>query len=121
MRNKLLASFLLGFYLVVSIPTAQAVDLPVLTWERGKEHNIVLGGSNVKSWQMVLHSTNQKDIVFNKSKPNKRGFIVFSLNVPADYQLGTYTIQSKQAGSRFSTSRKDESYIFQTFLHTCTV
>ncbi len=99
MRNKLLAVFLLGFYLVVSIPTAQAADLPVLTWERGKEHNIVLGGSNVKSWQMVLHSTNQKDIAFNKSKPNKRGFIVFSLNVPADYQLGTYTIQTKQAGS----------------------
>jgi hypothetical protein len=96
MRNKLLAAFLLGFYLVVSIPTAKAADLPVLTWERGKEHNIVLGGSNVQSWQMVLHSTNKADLVFNKSKPNKRGFIVFSLNVPADYELGTYTVQTKQ-------------------------
>jgi hypothetical protein len=96
MRNKLLAGFLLGFYLVVSIPTAKAADLPVLTWERGKEHNIVLGGSNVQSWQMVLHSTNKTDLVFNKSKPNKRGFIVFSLNVPADYELGTYTVQTKQ-------------------------
>jgi hypothetical protein len=61
MRTKLLAAFLLGFYLVVSIPTAKAADLPVLTWERGKEHNIVLGGSNVQSWQMVLHSTNKAD------------------------------------------------------------
>lgn len=95
MRNKFIAALLLGFYLVISMPAAKAADLPVLTWERGKEHNIILGGNSARNWQMIVHSTNGTDLLFNKSKPNKRGFIVFSLNIPADYPLGTYTIQTK--------------------------
>jgi hypothetical protein len=79
------------------MPSAKAADLPVLTWERGKEHNIVLGGNTARNWQMIVHSTNGSDLIFNKSKPNKRGFIVFSLNIPGDYPLGTYTIQTKSA------------------------
>jgi len=97
MRNKVISALLLGFYLVLSMPAAKAADLPVLTWERGKEHNIVLGGNTARNWQMIVHSTNGSDLIFNKSKPNKRGFIVFSLNIPGDYPLGTYTIQTKSA------------------------
>ena len=94
MRNKFVAALLLGFYFVLNIPSASAADLPVLTWERGKEHNIVLGGNTAENWQIILHSTTAPDLTFTKSKPNARGYIVFSTNISADFPLGTYTIQT---------------------------
>jgi hypothetical protein len=97
MRNKFVAALLLGFYALLSIPAASAADLPVLTWERGKEHNIVLGGNIARNWQIVLHSEKATDLKFSKSTPNSRGYIVFSANIPADYPLGTYTLETSDA------------------------
>ena len=37
-----------GIALVMSVPVASAADIPVLTWEKGKEHNIVLGGNGIE-------------------------------------------------------------------------
>jgi hypothetical protein len=95
MRNKFAAALLMGFYFLLNIPAASATDIPVLTWERGKEHNIVLGGNISQNWQIVLHSENKPDLAFSKSSPNARGYIVFSTNIPADYPLGTYTVETK--------------------------
>ena len=44
-----------GIALIMSVPVASAADIPVLTWEKGKEHNIVLGGNGiVKDWKIQL-------------------------------------------------------------------
>jgi len=45
--NKLIATVIAGIALVLSAPVATAADIPVLTWEKGKEHNIVLGGNGI--------------------------------------------------------------------------
>jgi len=43
--------------LIMSVPVASAADIPVLTWEKGKEHNIVLGGNGiVRDWNIQLNS-----------------------------------------------------------------
>jgi hypothetical protein len=55
MRAKFFALALVAITLGFSIPQASAADVPLLTWERGKEQNIVLGGGAItNNWQIVL-------------------------------------------------------------------
>ena len=103
MRNKLTSILLVIFFSLGSTPLAHATDLPVLTWERGKEHNITLGGNTAQNWQIIMHSQGGNDLTFNKSKPNNRGFIVFSINIPSDYPLGNYTIQTNKNTANATT------------------
>ena len=68
MLNKFFASLLIAF-ITISIAPAHAEDIPVLTWEKGKEHNIVLGGnSQVKNWKIQLTSTTGETLDFKQSK-----------------------------------------------------
>ena len=99
MRSKFLALPLVGLFVFFQAPTAIAADLPVLTWERGKVHNITLGGYAAQNWQIVLHANNSTDLLFEKSKPNKRGFVVFSKMIPSDFPTGNYFLQASQNAS----------------------
>ena len=103
MRNRLTSLFLTIFFIFGSVPYAQATDLPVLTWERGKEHNITLGGNAAQNWQIILHSENGNDLTFHKSKADKKGFIVFSATIPANFPLGNYTIQTNKDATKSIT------------------
>jgi hypothetical protein len=77
MLNKLFASILLAF-VAISMAPAQAADIPVLTWEKGKEHNIVLGGnSGVKNWKIQLASTTGETLDFRQSKLDPKGLCGF--------------------------------------------
>jgi len=99
MRNKLIATGLLGFFAFLNSPAALAVDTPILTWERGKEHNIVLGGNtNVADWKIQLVSPNQESLAFHMSKQNANGYVVYSVNIPSTYKLGIYTVETSGAG-----------------------
>ena len=100
MWNKLFASLLLGIFSIASIPSAKAADIPVLSWERGKEHNIVLGGnSSIKQWQISLISKTQNPIKFRASTRNPNGYVVYSINVPSNYPVGVYTVQTEGSGT----------------------
>ena len=88
--------------LVMSVPVASAADIPVLTWEKGKEHNIVLGGNGiVKDWKIQLKSDRGTPLDFTKSRVDARGFVVFSVNIPDSYESGIYSVEtnSTQEGS----------------------
>ena len=77
MRVKFFALALIAVNLCLSIPQASAVDVPLLTWERGKEQNIVLGGGAITNdWQIVLVQKNEVILKFSKSKLNKEGLVV---------------------------------------------
>jgi hypothetical protein len=95
MRNKIFAALLSTFFLALNMPMAPAADVPVLTWERGKEHNIILGGSNAQGWDIVLHKSGSKDLAFSKSKANNRGFVVFSINIPNNFPLDSYLVETQ--------------------------
>ena len=72
MRVKFFALALIGAFMGLAIPQASAVDVPLLTWERGKEQNIVLGGGAITNdWQIVLVQKNEVILKFSKSKINK--------------------------------------------------
>lgn len=74
---------------------AHAEDIPVLTWEKGKEHNIVLGGnSGVKSWKIQLISDTGAPLDFKQSKLDPKGYVVFSVQIPDSYPSGVYTVET---------------------------
>jgi hypothetical protein len=92
MLNKLFAGFLIAFT-TLSMAPAYAEDIPVLTWEKGKEHNIVLGGnSQVRNWKIQLTSTAGETLDFKQSKLDPKGYVVFSVQIPDTYESGVYTV-----------------------------
>ena len=81
--------------LFFATPTAQAADIPFLTWENGKQQAIVLGGpSSSTDWTMSLVGENTKPLVFKASTKNSEGFYVFSIDLPTDLAPGAYRIET---------------------------
>jgi hypothetical protein len=98
MLNKLFTGLLIAF-MTLSMAPAHAEDIPVLTWEKGKEHNIVLGGnSQVKNWKIQLNSTTGETLDFKQSKLDPKGYVVFSVQIPDSYASGVYTVVTTGVG-----------------------
>ena len=96
--NKLLATLVAGIALLLSAPVASAADIPVLTWEKGKEHNIVLGGNGiVNNWRIELESLDNSPLVFKKSRVDDRGFVVYSVNIPDSFPSGIFNVVTTNA------------------------
>jgi hypothetical protein len=96
--NKLLATLGAGVALLLSAPVASAADIPVLTWEKGKEHNIVLGGNGiVNNWKIQLESLGNPPLVFKKSRVDDRGFVVYSVNIPDSFPSGIFNVVTTNA------------------------
>jgi hypothetical protein len=82
----------------MSAPVASAADIPVLTWEKGKEHNIVLGGNGiVNNWKIQLESLGNPPLVFKKSRVDNRGFVVYSVNIPDSFPSGIFNVVTTNA------------------------
>lgn len=89
---------MVGIALVMSAPVVSAADIPVLTWEKGKEHNIVLGGNGiVKDWKIQVSGGQATPLDLTKSRVDGRGFVVFSVDIPENYPSGIYTVTTKSA------------------------
>jgi hypothetical protein len=96
--NKLLATLVAGIALLLNAPVASAADIPVLTWEKGKEHNIVLGGNGiVNNWKIELESLDNSPLVFKKSRVDDRGFVVYSVNIPDSFPSGIFNVVTTNA------------------------
>jgi hypothetical protein len=98
MKNnlKLVSATFLAIFLVLSLAPANAQDIPLLTWEKGKVQSVVLGGGETsKSWKVYLKSQENSVTELSSSTANTNGFIVYSLNVPRDLATGAYSIVTK--------------------------
>ena len=85
MSKRLLSLLLVSLYLLLTSPSANALEIPLLTWERGKVQNIVVGdASQQKNWTIKLLSEKNVEITFTNSRENSRGFIVYSGQLPAN-------------------------------------
>jgi hypothetical protein len=97
-RIKFLALLLIS--LLLSPIAAQAFDIPLLTWERGRQQQVVLGGgAYTNSWKVTLEGNGVDPLTFSASKKNDAGYVVYSLTIPADLPLGAYTITTVGEGS----------------------
>lgn len=88
--------FALLLITVFAAPTAaQAFDVPLLTWERGRVQQVVLGGgAYTANWVVTLEGEGMPPLTFTRSEPNEAGYVVYSLNVPSDLPIGAYSVQT---------------------------
>lgn len=101
--NKALRIVGILLAIFIATPTAQAADIPFLTWENGKQQAIVLGGpSSSTEWKMALVGENTKPLVFNVSSRNSQGFYVFSIDLPIDLTPGAYRIETTGTDGKVS-------------------
>jgi hypothetical protein len=100
MKSKNFALVLLLAFFAAIVPNASAAEIPLLSWERGKQQNIVLGGpSNGSGWKIFLIAEGQADREFSASLPNSAGYIVYSIDLPKDLPLGGYAVEARSKGA----------------------
>jgi len=85
MKSKKFSFAILIAIFAAVMPSASAVDIPLLTWERGKQQNIILGGpSTGNGWKIFFVAEGQADRELSASLPNSAGFIVYSIDIPKE-------------------------------------
>ena len=97
-RLKVIALALIA--LLISPVAANAFDIPLLTWERGREQQVVLGGgAYTQKWVVTLEGNGVEAKTFRASEKNDAGYVVYSLFIPADLPTGAYSIVTNGEGS----------------------
>ena len=98
-RAKVVAAFALLFTFLAP-NFASAVDIPLLTWERGRVQEVVLGGGAYDNkWVVTLEGEGISPLTFTPSSPNPAGYIVYSLSLPDDFPTGGYVINAVGKGA----------------------
>lgn len=96
----ILAIFTLG----LGAPAASAADIPLLTWERGKEQNIVMGNTDIPStWTIRLVGDGYQPLTFRVSTKGADGTVVYSVQIPIEMPLGIYSVQVFDTQGQLST------------------
>lgn len=86
---------LLLISLFVGAPAANAADIPLLTWERGRIQQVVVGGGAVENeWQMTLEGMGITPKQFTRSNQSSAGYAIFTIQLPDDLPTGGYTVVS---------------------------
>jgi len=97
-----LKAFILGslaLFFVLTPAISQAVEIPVLTWEKGRVQEIILGDtSNTTNWKLELVSESTELIQFIGSSQNESGFYVYSAVIPNDLPEGAYRLETSGDG-----------------------
>lgn len=97
--SRVVSIFVLASFLFSILPT-YASEIPLLSWERGKSQNVVLGsGDENKEWRVILKSKDHEYFELRPSLSNKAGFKVYSINIPRDLPMGAYSIVTSAKNS----------------------
>ena len=97
-RIKIIALALIA--LVLSPSLATAADIPLLTWERGRQQQVVVAEGDLnRSWTVLLEGNGVDPLAFSGSKKDANGYVVFSLSIPNDFPLGSYSVSATPTGS----------------------
>ena len=105
MKNKYASYVLFAFiFLFIGSSAAAAVDVPDLSWERGRQQSVTLGG-DTKSvlWKISLDGFG-KSLPFSRSSINDSGFIVYSIEIPENLPVGRYQIVVRGPNTADTTS-----------------
>ena len=93
MIKRIVAALFITFFLFQVSPPAQAVEIPTLTWERGKEQSVVMGAiSAQEAWKVKLLRPGSPQVTLGASSLNSSGFAVYSAVLPENLPLGEYTV-----------------------------
>lgn len=104
MKSKVFVTNLLAvIFLLLVTPIAAALDTPELTWDRGRQQSITLGGNTSSQlWQIKLEGAG-KSLKFDQSSKNKDGFIVYTIDIPQDLPVDRYKVLVYSQATAVST------------------
>ena len=92
MIKRVIFLFLAVFFAAFTQP-AFAVDLPLKTWEAGKQHAIVVSGPGASDeWTLSLIGENSEPRPFKLSGKSAKGVYVFSIDLPRTLPVGAYVV-----------------------------
>ena len=102
MSKKLLV--LIAALLFIS-PTASAIttlNVPLLTWEAGKQQVVVLGGPGSNgAWKMEFEGEDIEPLQFKQTRRDGKGAFLYTLDLPKDLTPGAYVVQAvEENGNR---------------------
>ena len=94
-RSKALLFFILLLQ-VVGFSAALGADTPTLTWERGRQQTITLGGDTAtKLWKLTLVNSAGESVPLNRSSANSAGFYMYSIDLADDFKVGEYSVKTQ--------------------------
>jgi hypothetical protein len=98
--RHLVKSLVFVLLTMIALPySAIAADIPLLTWERGREQQVVIAEGDLnRDWQVTLEGNGQSPIEFIGSTKDSKGFVVHSVSIPADLPLGSYSVVAIEDG-----------------------
>ena len=100
--TKLSARLLLALttFFALTPLEANALEVPILTWERGRTQEVVLGDTNSnKDWKLQLIGENSNPVTFTPSTKNEAGYLVYVAEIPANLPTGAYSLESSGGGT----------------------
>ena len=93
MRCAKRISFFFLILLFIGAKPAYSLEIPELTWERGKTLNVVLGGNSENlGWDIYLENDQVEPLMFSRSLGNSSDFFVYSISLPRDLPTGQYEL-----------------------------
>jgi len=94
--KKFFTLCLVAVFTVGPASTAVAADIPLLTWERGRIQQVVVGGGAIENnWEMTLEGPGIDSLPFKRSNQASSGYAIFTIELPDDLPAGGYTVVSK--------------------------
>lgn len=95
MNKKLLVFIAALFFISPSANAATTLNVPLLTWEAGKQQVIVLGGPGSNgAWKMQFEGENIDPLQFKQTRKDGKGAFLYTLDLPKDLTPGAYVVQA---------------------------
>lgn len=87
---------LIFLFQILGLSAAFSADTPTLTWERGRQQTITLGGDTAtKLWKLTLVNTTGHAWPLTRSSANSAGFFIYSIDLADDFKVGDYSVQTE--------------------------
>jgi hypothetical protein len=94
--KKFFTLCLVAVFTIGPASTAVAADIPLLTWERGRIQQVVVGGGAIENnWEMTLEGPGIDSLPFKRSNQASSGYAIFTIELADDLPAGGYTVVSK--------------------------
>jgi hypothetical protein len=93
---KITALLVIAFLLT---PTAAiAADIPLLTWERGRQQQVIIAEGDLNRKWVTQLVGNGQEVTFNASAKDAQGYVAHTINLADDFPTGSYEIITYEDG-----------------------
>jgi hypothetical protein len=83
------------FFISPTANAATTLNVPLLTWEAGKQQVVVLGGPGSNgAWKMQFEGENIDPLEFKQTRRDGKGAYLYTLDLPKDLTPGAYVVQA---------------------------